>query len=113
VPEVVVVTVPVPVPVPQPERRSPDPQQPPLSASEAELRAELADDRTEAARLYRLAGDAFLRAEDYRNATRCYRLHLARGGDSALSLEAGDSWLLTSLKNAAFKEKVDVPKLDG
>jgi hypothetical protein len=110
VPEVVMVPLVVPVPispsVPVPQR--------PLSASEAELRAEQADDRAEAAKLYRLAGDTFLRDQDYANATRCYRLFLARGGDTALSLEADDTWLLVSLKNAAFKEKTDVvPKTNG
>jgi len=109
-----VVAVPIVVPVPVPERQSPNLRQTPLSASEAELRAEQADDRAEAARLYRVAGDAFLRDQDYRNATRCYRLYLARSGDAALSLETDDSWLLTSLKNAAFKEKTNVvPKTDG
>ena len=112
--EVVVVTVPLVVPVPVPERHSPGLPQSPSSASEAELRAEQADDRAEAAKLYRLAGDSFLRDQDYANATRCYRLFLARGGDTVLSLEADDSWLLVSLKNAAFKEKANVvPKTDG
>jgi hypothetical protein len=84
-----------------------------LVAAQAELRAEQADDRAEAAKLYRQAGDAFLRDQDYANATRCYRLYLARGGDTALSLATDDSWLLISLKNAAFKEKAHVPKTDG
>jgi hypothetical protein len=108
-PELIVVHVVVPVPVPQP---------PPshstgvvaLSASEAELRAEQTDDRTEAAKLYRTAGDGFLRNEDYANATRCYRLFLSRAGDGGLSPESNDSWLLTSLKNAAFKEKTNAQK---
>lgn len=84
-----------------------------LAASQAELLAEQTDDRAEAARLYRQAGDAFLRDQDYANATRCYRLFLARGGDTSLALAADDSWLLVSLKNAAFKEKAHVPKTDG
>lgn len=103
-----VVTVPVVVPVPVPER-STGPLA--LSPSETELRAEQADDRAEAAKLYLAAGDGFLRYEDYRNATRCYRLFLARAGDDALSPTPGDSWLLTSLKNAVFKEKFDAPKV--
>ncbi len=82
-------------------------------ATQAELRAEQADDRAEAARLYRQAGNAFLRDQDYANATRCYRLYLARSGDTALSLDTDDSWLLVSLKNAAFKEKIHVAKIDG
>jgi hypothetical protein len=83
----------------------------PLSATAAELQAEQADDPAEAAKLYRAAGDRFLVEEDYRNATRCYRLFLARAGDDGLSPEKGDSWLLTSLKNAAYKEKTDAPPI--
>jgi hypothetical protein len=83
----------------------------PLSATAAELQAEQADDRAEAAKLYRVAGDTFLGEQDYANATRCYRLFLTRAGDDGLSPERGDSWLLTSLKNAAFQEKTDVPKI--
>ena len=120
-----VVVVPVPVPVwtpgvdspPNPvvnTSGSPNPVGSLMSASEAELRAEQADDASDAAKLYRLAGDTFLRGQDYANATRCYRLFLVRGGDTVLSLEADDSWLLVSLKNAAYKEKIHVaPKIDG
>ena len=86
----------------------------PGTAAEAEVQAELADDRTEAARLYRLAGDKYLNdRQDYANAARCYRLFLTRSGDTALSPEPADTWLLTSLKNAAFKEKLDVAKTGG
>ena len=63
--------------------------------------------------MYRIGGDAYLDAQDYSNAARCYRLFLARAGDTALSPATGDTWLLTSLKNAAFKEKLDAPKTDG
>jgi hypothetical protein len=87
------------------------PGPPPLSATAAELQAEQADDDAAAARLYRAAGDAFLGDQDYRNAMRCYRLHLARAGDDALATERGDSWMLTSLKNAAYKEKIDVSNI--
>jgi hypothetical protein len=80
----------------------------PLSAAKLETRAELADDAAEAARLYRLAGDRYLNdRQDYPNAVRCYRLFLARAGDNGLSPDPADTWLLTSLKNAAFKEKYD------
>jgi hypothetical protein len=106
----VVVPVPVPVLLPPPDPGSPGTL---LAASEAELRAEQANEPAEAAKFYRAAGDAFLRDQDYTNATRCYHLYLARGGDSALSFNRDDSWLLTSLKNAAFKEKTNVPKIDG
>lgn len=78
---------------------------------EIELQAEQADGAP-AATLYRAAGDAYLRAEDYPNASRCYRLYLVRAGDPALSLTPDDSWLLTSLKNAAFQEKLRVQKTD-
>ena len=115
---------PMPVPVPEivaipvivPVLQSPvadAPSSPYLSATEVELRAEIADDRNAAAALYRQAGDAFLRDQNYTNATRCYRLFLQRGGDTALSLDTSDSWLLVSLKNAAFKEKSDATKNDS
>ena len=110
VPEIVAVPVIVPV------LQSPvadTPGSPILSATEVELRAELADDRNAAAALYRQAGDAFLRDQDYTNATRCYRLFLQRGGDTALTLDANDSWLLVSLKNAAFKERSYATKNDS
>jgi hypothetical protein len=116
--EVVVAPVFIPVPVPTPGVYTPGSPEaiataPPLSASEAELRAEQADRPAEVARLYRAAGDSFLRQQDYANATRCYRLYLLRAGDSGLTLEADDSWLLVSLKNAAFKEKTDALKTDS
>ncbi len=98
----IVVLVPVPG---EPAISAPLPKPPPISATQIELRAELADDPAEVARLYRTAGDAFLRDQDYRNATRCYQLFLTQAGDSALLLTPTDSWLLTSLKNAAYKEK--------
>ena len=108
-PQVEVVTVPVPVLVPV-MGTSTEPV-PPVSvahtAKALELSAEQADDTLAAAKFYRQAGDAYLTTEeDYANAARCYRLFLARGGDPVLVPEPGDSWLLTSLKNAAFKEKI-------
>jgi len=114
-PEVVTVPVAVPVPVPHPVPDSPEPPRTETAtAAAAELLAEQADDRAEAARLYRLAGDRYLNDDqDYRNAARCYRLFLARVGDSGLSPDPADTWLLTSLKNAAFKEKFDVLRTDG
>jgi hypothetical protein len=114
-PEVGVLPVIVPVPTPgvyTPGSPAAPAAAPALPASEAELRAEQADG-AEAAKLYRLAGDAFLRTEDYANATRCYRLFLKRAGEAGLALEADDSWLLVSLKNAAFQEKTDALKTDG
>ncbi|MBX9628473.1 MAG: hypothetical protein K2X82_32045 [Gemmataceae bacterium] len=107
-----VVTVPVVVPVPQPV---PDlPQSSPPSPAAAELLAEQADDPAEAARLYRLAGDLYLNdRQDYRQAARCYRLHLARAGAAGLAPAADDSWLLTSLKNAKFKESIDATASGG
>ncbi|HEY2908976.1 MAG TPA: hypothetical protein VGI99_01955, partial [Gemmataceae bacterium] len=75
--------------------------EPPTAAS-AELLAEQAPDRAEAARFYRLAGDKYLNdLQDYSNAARCYRLYLGRAGDDALQLLPTDTWLLTSVKNAA------------
>jgi hypothetical protein len=114
-PEVVFIPVPVVLPVDQTENSSTVRNEAIqiLSGSHSELQAEQADDPRDAARLYKLAGDAFLREQDYSNATRCYRIHLLQGGDTALSLTPEDSWLLTSLKNAAFQEKSRVQKSDG
>jgi hypothetical protein len=118
VPQVEVVTLPVPVLVPVGAANSSAEPNPapaaPLTAKALELSAEQADDAPAAAKLYRQAGAAYLNAEqDYANAARCYRLFLARGGDAALSPERDDSWLLTSLKNAAFKEKVYATSTNG
>ena len=112
VPEPDVVIVPVIVPVPTAESAGPVAAAP-RSARELELLAEQSDDAAEVATLYRAAGDGHLEAQDYSNAARCYRLYIARAGDTALSPVGGDSWLLTSLKNAAFKEKFDVSKTDS
>src|SRR5262249_40366840 len=116
VPQVEVVTVLVPVAVPVVIDTPNQPAAPAetLSAARLELNAEQADDALSAANFYKQAGDRYLTGEqDYANAARCYRMFLARGGDNALSPEPGDSWLLTSLKNAAFKEKFNVSSTDG
>jgi hypothetical protein len=102
-----IVIVPIAVPVPVSESAGPVAARP-RTARELELLAEQSDDAAEVAKLYRFAGDGHLESQDYANAARCYRLFLARAGDTALSPERGDTWLLTSLKNAAYKEKTDV-----
>ena len=113
-PPIEFVAVPVVVPlVINPYADPPGASAPPLSAAAAELLAEQADDAGSAAQLYRKAGDAFLGGQDYTNATRCYRLYLARAGNAALALQREDSWLLVSLKNAAYKERINVTKNDG
>jgi len=112
-PQVVVVPVVVPVPVSEPSPSPSIEKNESASAPQAEMLAEQAEDRSESARLYRVAGDGYLLAQDYRNAARCYRLFLARAGEPALQPEAQDNWLLTSLKNAAFQEKFNVGKTDG
>ena len=114
VPQVEVVFVPVLVPVPAPSPEPPPAPEAARTARAMELDAEQADDAGRAAALYREAGDRYLTAEqDYANAARCYRLFLLRSGDTALSPEPGDSWLLTSLKNAAFKEKIHATATNG
>lgn len=111
---VVPVLILVPVPAEEPSSPAPIARTEPQSASQAELLAEQSDDRIEAGRLYRLAGDQFLNdLQDYRNAARCYRLYLDRAGEGALTPSAADTWLLTSLKNSLFKEKFNVAKTDG
>jgi hypothetical protein len=116
IPQVVVLHVPVAVPVLIPAENgsagtSEITQR--LSGSQTEMQAEQEDDPKASAKLYKLAGDAFLREENYPNATRCYRLFLVRAGDSALSIDPDDTWLLTSLKNAVFQEKSNVSKTNG
>jgi len=113
-PEIVVVpvVVPVTVPVEADSTGSRDVARQ-RSGSQTELLAEQEDDPKSAAKFYKLAGDAFLSEQDYPNASRCYRLYLVRAGDTALSLAADDSWLLTSIKNAAFQEKSHVAKTDS
>ncbi len=114
VPRVEVVFVPVLVPVPAPSPEPPPAPEAARTARATELDAEQADDAARAAVLYREAGDRYLTAEqDYANAARCYRLFLLRSGDTALSPEPSDSWLLTSLKNAAFKEKINATATNG
>jgi hypothetical protein len=112
--EVVSVPMPVLIPVPIPVGSTePNPPTPARRAKALELDAEQADGAQSAA-LYRQAGDAYLSAEeDFAGAARCYRLFLARGGDAALAPEPTDSWLLTSLKNAAFKEKINATPTDS
>ncbi|MBP3959393.1 hypothetical protein J8F10_29470 [Gemmata sp. G18] len=104
--ETIVAAIPVVVPVMISATEPPPVPPPTLTAARLELDAEQADGAA-AATLYRRAGDTYLATEqDYANAARCYRLFLTRGGDTALSPESDDSWLLASLKNAAFKEKI-------
>jgi hypothetical protein len=110
-----VISVPVVLPVPV-GGSDPGPvvKAEPATAGAAELLAEQADDPAEAARLYRLAGDKFLNdTQDFRNARRCYRLFLARAGDTGLSPAAADTWLLADLKATIRKERTDATKNDG
>jgi hypothetical protein len=91
-----VVVLPLPTDPPQD-----DPPPPPrsLSAGELELKAELADDPADVARLYREAGDQYLTADkDYLQAARCYRLHLNAAAPDARRVAVSDSWLLMSMK---------------
>lgn len=70
----------------------------PLTAERLELNAELADDPSDAARLFREAGDRFLSDRDYENAARCYRRHLAVADAEGRKASASDSWLLLTMK---------------
>lgn len=106
-PMVVPLLIPIPAAAADPNIPESVPAEP-ATAALAELLAEQADEKTGAARLYRLAGDKYLNdRQDYRNAARCYRIYLDRAGDAALQPHAADTWLLTSIKNAAFQEKSD------
>jgi hypothetical protein len=96
-PEVVRVTVPEPPPSEPPPVIVPPVEPTPLTAEQLELRAELADEPAEAARLFREAGDKFLAARDFENAARCYRRHL-HADPNARTPSTSDSWLLMTLK---------------
>jgi hypothetical protein len=85
----------------------PGPPSPPrvLSPAELELEAEKATVRAESARLFREAGDRFLRDQaDYRGALRCYRNFLNEADPADRAVSADDTWLLTSLKRAREQE---------
>lgn len=87
-------SVPEPVPVPRT-----------LSPAELELAAEKALAKAESARLFREAGDQYLRDyADYRAALRCYRNFLDEADPAALTASPDDTWLLTSLKRARAQE---------
>ncbi|HVK10105.1 MAG TPA: hypothetical protein VM597_15155 [Gemmataceae bacterium] len=90
------VEVPIPVAVPPPS---------PPSPAELELRAEQLTVKAESARVYREAGDRYLREwADHRAALRCYRNFLDMAGPGDLAAAREDTWLLTSLKNARESE---------
>lgn len=87
------------VPPPPTQLPSPRPVEvEPLPAERLELNAELADDPSDAARLFREAGDRFLTARDYENAARCYRRHLSVADADTLKVSGSDSWMLHSMK---------------
>jgi hypothetical protein len=76
-----------------------------MSPAELELDAEKAVVKAESARLFREAGDRYLRDyADYRAALRCYRNFLDEADAEALTVSAEDTWLLTSLKRARAQE---------
>lgn len=87
-----------PVPAPAPPPTTPTAPPEPLTAERLELLAELADEPSEAARLYREAGDRFLTDRDYENAARCYRRHLSAADADGRQLSASDSWMLQTMK---------------
>ena len=105
-PDPVIVYVPVREESPpvEPKEESPPPRTVVLSAAELELEAEKALGKAESARLFREAGDRYLRDyADYRAALRCYRNALDADPD-ALTISPDDTWLLTSLKRARAQE---------
>ncbi len=82
-----------------PAQPSAPPPVPEPSAAQLEMQAELSDISEEVARLYREAGDKYLKVErDYPRATRCYRMHLQALNRPAPELRPDDTWLLASLK---------------
>lgn len=108
-PEPIVAYVPVreelpPAPKADPKDESPPPLAVALSPAQLELEAEKTLARAESAKLFREAGDRYLREyADYRAALRCYRNSLDTDPD-ALAVSPDDTWLLTSLKRARAQE---------
>ena len=99
-PRVEYVTVEVEVPTP-----APVPPSPPPSPADLELRAEQLTVKADAARLYREAGDRYLRDwADHRAALRCYRNFLDIAAADDLAAARDDTWLLTTLKHARESE---------
>lgn len=73
-----------------------------LTPDQIEQKAELADDRGEAGKYYKLAGDAYLARQRYDEAARCYRLFVNMSRETDLAKD--DSWLLCSVKITSKKE---------
>ena len=73
-----------------------------LTPDQIEQKAELADDRGEAGKYYKLAGDAYLARQRYDEAARCYRLFVNMSRETDLVKD--DSWLLCSVKITSKKE---------
>src|SRR5262245_11886063 len=76
-----------------------------LSPAELELEAEKATVKADSARLFREAGDRFLRDyADFPGALRCYRNFLNEADPADRAVSSDDTWLLTSLKRAREQE---------
>lgn len=92
--ETVIERVPVPEPISQPEVLAA------LTADQLEVEAERTTDRDQSARLFRQAGDEYLKSNAIESAMRCYRQHLDELGPEGLAVRNEDSWLLSSIKNS-------------
>ncbi len=92
--ETVIERVPVPEPISQPEVLAA------LTADQLELQAERTTDREQSARLFKQAGDEYLKSNAIESAMRCYRQHLDELGPDGLAVRNEDSWLLSSIKNS-------------
>lgn len=92
-----------PMPSPNPAETVPPVPAVALNADTLEMQAEIADAAT-AAKLYRQAGDLYLKDSDIASAARCYRLHLTEAGREACTPSKDDSWLLLSMKSSVLKE---------
>jgi len=98
-PEPIIVFLPAPVEPPLPPAEPKPEPEAELTAGKLEVKAELSDDPSEVADLYRRAGDKYLndeRAPD--EAARCYARYLRTTGPKGLAIDKSDSWLLMELK---------------
>ena len=76
-----------------------------LSPGELELEAEKTLVKADSARLFREAGDSYVRDRaDYQSALRCYRNFLDEAAPAERTVSPEDTWLLTSLKRAREQE---------
>jgi hypothetical protein len=104
-PEPITITEYVYLPAKESEVKESEPTLPRKRPAELELEGEKALVGSESAKLFREAGDLYLREEgNYQAALRCYRNFLDEASPSDLTPSNSDTWLLNSLKEDRLTE---------